>query len=81
MKLTIVLLVALYSYNSNADTFNSQTSLTLPNGFDPHDYKAFKCFDAKQFDGKTLNPFDFNSNDVIKRFAVSIGLNFIFLMF
>jgi hypothetical protein len=80
MKLTIVLLVALYSYNSNADTFDNQTGLILPKGFDPFDFKSFKCFDANELDDKPLNPFDFDIDDVIKRYAVSIGLNLIFQM-
>jgi hypothetical protein len=80
MKLTIVLLVALYSYNSNADTFHNRTGLTLPNGFNSSDFRSFKCFDIHQLGGKPLNPFDFDANYVQKRFAVSVELNFIFLM-
>jgi hypothetical protein len=77
MKLTIILLVTLYSYSSNAglsDTFHSLTGLSLPKGFDPSNFKAFKGFD-----GKHLNPFDYDINDVMIRFAVNIRINLIFI--
>jgi len=80
MKLTIVLLVSLYCCSANAglsDTFHSLTGLSLPKGFDPSNFKAFKGFDVHQFDGKHLNPFDYDINDVMTRFAVNIRINII----
>ncbi len=75
MKLTIVLLVALHSYSSNAglqDTFDSLTGLSLPKGFDPSNFKAFKGIDTLEFDEKPLNSFNFDINDVMPRYSVCI---------
>ncbi len=70
LLLTIVLLVALYSYSSNANAINKLTGLTIPDGFNTSNYNAFNGFDANQFDGKPLNPFDYDTIDVMTRFAV-----------
>jgi hypothetical protein len=78
LLLTIALLVALYSYSSNANTINKLTGLTIPTGFDTSNYTAFKGYDANQFDGKPLNPFDYDINDVMTRFAVSFRITIIF---
>jgi hypothetical protein len=64
MNVFIVFSVAFYfvsSYSANADK-----------GFSPSNVNSFKGFDAYGFDGKKLNPFQFDINDVFTRFKVSI---------
>jgi hypothetical protein len=42
----------------------------IPHGFDHKDTSKFHGFNALQFDGKQLNPFDYEINDVFHRYAV-----------
>ncbi len=52
------------SYSANADKAD------IPKTFDTSNVNSFKGFNASSFDGKKLNPFQFDTNDVYARYKV-----------
>jgi hypothetical protein len=67
MNILVVFSVGFYfvsSYLANAD------KMVIPKGFNTSNVNAFKGFNAYHFDGKKLNPFQFDINDVFARFKV-----------
>jgi hypothetical protein len=60
-------------------------NVNLPHGFNHKDTTKFRGFNAFHFDGKHLNPFDYEIDEVFHRYAVmrfkSINLiNYAFLL-
>jgi hypothetical protein len=72
MKFLIILLTVLYINNSNSKPFPSISVLSIPQGFNISNVHNFKGFNATHFDGKELNPFQFDINDVVARYKVCV---------
>lgn len=70
MKFLIILLTVLYINNSNSKCFPSISIPSIPQGFNISNVHAFKGYNATHFDGRELNPFQFDINDVLERYKV-----------
>jgi hypothetical protein len=72
MKFLIIVLTVLYINNSNSEPFPSIPAPSIPEGFNISHVHHFKGFNATHFDGRELNPFRFDINDVFARFKVCL---------
>jgi hypothetical protein len=70
MNFLAVFSVTLYFVSSNSLNSTNADNVVISKGFDTSNVKSFKGYDTYHFDGKKLNPFEYDIKDVFTRFKV-----------